>query len=70
MAFNGPHHVSLYDVRAPAIGDAFQAEFTTPGVALALALNNGLAYVANHTAACTSSTTWPTTAWAACPPSA
>ncbi len=50
MAFDGPHHVSLYDVRDPAVTDAFLAEFATPGVARALALNNGLAYVADHTA--------------------
>ena len=50
MAFDGPHHVSLYDVRDPAVVDAFLTEFPTPGVARALALNNGLAYVADHTA--------------------
>ena len=50
MAFDGAHHVSLYDVRDPAVVDAFLSEFPTPGVARALALNNGLAWVADHTA--------------------
>lgn len=48
--FDGPHHVSLYDVRDPAVVNAFLAEFPTPGVARAVTLHHGLAYVADHTA--------------------
>jgi len=46
--FDGPHNISLYDVTDPAVTDAFIAEFATPGVARAVSLFNGIAYVADH----------------------
>ncbi|MFM1942078.1 MAG: hypothetical protein RI897_1060 [Verrucomicrobiota bacterium] len=48
--FGGPHNVALYDLSDPAVNNAFITEFETPGVARAVALYNGLAYVADHTA--------------------
>ncbi len=48
--FDGPHHVSLYDLSDPAVVDAFRAEFPTPGIARAVAVHNGLGYVADHDA--------------------
>lgn len=50
QAFDGPHNVSLYDVRDPASNNVFIAEFVTPGVARAVSIYNGLAYVADHLA--------------------
>jgi hypothetical protein len=48
QAFDGPHNVSLYDLRNPASNNVFLTEFTTPGVARSVAIYNGLAYVADH----------------------
>ena len=50
QAFDGPHHVSLFDVTNPADNNAFIAEFPTPSVARAVTIFNGLAYVADHQA--------------------
>ncbi len=50
QTFDGPHHVSRYDLSDPTVTDAFRAEFPTPGVARAVAIYNGLAYVADHDA--------------------
>ncbi|MCW8138074.1 MAG: Ig-like domain-containing protein [Planctomycetota bacterium] len=50
QAFDGPHHVSLYDVRDPVQTNVFLAEFPTPGVARSVGIFNGLCYVADHTA--------------------
>ena len=47
---DGPHHVSVYDVSDPTITDAFAAELETPGLAAALSIYNGLAYVADSAA--------------------
>jgi hypothetical protein len=44
---DGPHDVSLYDLRNPAVTDAFLAAFTTPGSAAAVTVYNGLGYVAD-----------------------
>ncbi|MFN0067732.1 MAG: hypothetical protein ACKVYV_08870 [Limisphaerales bacterium] len=44
---DGPHNVSLYNTADPAVTDAFQTTFVTPGVAFATTLYNGLAYVAD-----------------------
>ena len=48
QAFDGPHHVSLYDVTDPTLTDQFIGEFTTPGVARAVVIYNGIAYVADN----------------------
>lgn len=48
MAFDGPHHVSVYDLRDPLVNNAFLAELPTPGVARSVAIYNGLGYVADH----------------------
>ncbi len=48
QAFDGPHHVSLYDVTDPLDNNDFVTEFETPGIARAVALYNGIAYVADH----------------------
>lgn len=48
QAFDGPHHVSLYDVSDPTQTDQFIGEFTTPGVARAVVIYNGIAYVADN----------------------
>src|SRR5204862_6475610 len=48
QAFDGPHNVSLYDVRDPTKTNQFLTEFVTPGVARAVSLYNGLAYVADN----------------------
>jgi len=53
QAFDGPHHVSLYDLDAvvtqgQSISDSFLATFETPGVARAVSIFNGLAYVADN----------------------
>ena len=44
---DGPHHVSLYSLATPQTCDVFQAEFPTPGLAAAVAIYNGLGYVAD-----------------------
>lgn len=44
---DGTHHVSLYDLRDPAKTDQFITTFLTPGVAKAVVLHRGLAYVAD-----------------------
>lgn len=43
------HHISLYDVRNPADTTRFVRTLRTPGVARAVSLYNGLAYVADGT---------------------
>jgi hypothetical protein len=48
--FDGPHHVSLYDVSNPEVVDAFRVEYPTPGIARAVAIHHGLGYVADHQA--------------------
>jgi len=50
QAFDGAHHVSLYDISDPALTDQFITTHETPGVARAVSIYNGLAYVADHTA--------------------
>ncbi len=44
---DGPHDVSLYDLGADGLGTRFIATFPTPGLATAVSLYNGLAYVAD-----------------------
>lgn len=44
------HHVSLYDTSDPSMTDVFVTLFQTPGVARAVTLFNGQAYVADNTA--------------------
>ena len=44
---DGTHHISLYDLRDPAKTDQFLSALSTPGVAKAVALHRGLAYVAD-----------------------
>ncbi len=44
---DGPNNVSIYDASNPNVTDAFITEFPTPGLARAVALYNGLAYVAD-----------------------
>jgi hypothetical protein len=44
---DGPHDVSLYRLGADGLGLDFLATFRTPGLATALTLYNGLAYVAD-----------------------
>ncbi len=48
FSFDGPHHVSLFDVSDPTQTNVFITEFETPGVARAVTIFNGLAYVADH----------------------
>jgi hypothetical protein len=48
LSFDGPHNISLYDLRDPST-NRFLVEFETPGVARAVSLNNGIAFVADHT---------------------
>ncbi|CAM2068616.1 Ig-like domain-containing protein [Sulfidibacter corallicola] len=43
----GPHDLSLYDLSDPLLFDQFLATFQTPGIAEALTLFNGIAYVAD-----------------------
>ncbi|MGK0187339.1 MAG: hypothetical protein ACI9R3_003126 [Verrucomicrobiales bacterium] len=50
QAFDGPHNISTYNVSDPALTQAFLAELVTPGVARAISLYNGIAYVADHSA--------------------
>ncbi len=47
-AFDGPHHVALYNVADPTVTDAFITEFETPGVARSVTIYNGIGYVADH----------------------
>ena len=42
------NNISLYDVSDPTITNNFITQFTTPGVARAVAIYNGIAYVADH----------------------
>jgi uncharacterized repeat protein (TIGR01451 family) len=44
---DGAHDVSLYDVSDPEQTDVFLTRFTTPGLAAAVSIYNGLAYVAD-----------------------
>src|SRR5262249_53825889 len=44
---DGTHDVWLYDVSDPAVTNQFLTELATPGVARAVSLFNGLAYVAD-----------------------
>ncbi|HMO67029.1 MAG TPA: hypothetical protein PKE47_17715, partial [Verrucomicrobiota bacterium] len=46
-AFDGPHHVALYDTTDPTVTDAFLTTFPTPGIARAVAIYNGLGFVAD-----------------------
>ena len=50
QGFDGPHHVSLYDVTDPNLNNEFITTFVTPGVARAVTIYNGIGYVADHTA--------------------
>ena len=47
---SGPHNVSLYDLRNPSLTDQFLTTFETPGIARAVSIYNGLAYVADSEA--------------------
>lgn len=47
---DGPHHVSRYGVGADGTANDFQTEFETPGLAAALSIYNGIAYVADSAA--------------------
>lgn len=47
--FDGPHNVSIYDVSDPNNSPNFLTDFQTPGVARAVTIYNGIAYVADHT---------------------
>ena len=49
QAFDGPHHVSMYDVSNPQVVDDLLTTFETPGIARAVSIYNGFAYVADHT---------------------
>lgn len=44
---DGTHDVSLFDLRDPAVTDRLLGTFETPGLAYAVSLYNGLAYVAD-----------------------
>lgn len=44
------HRVSLYDISDPSAGYGFLAEWDTPGGAMAVSIEKGLAYVADDTA--------------------
>jgi hypothetical protein len=44
---DGTHDVSLFDLRDPAVTDRLVGSFETPGLTYAVALYNGLAYVAD-----------------------
>jgi hypothetical protein len=51
QAFDGPHNVGLFDSTDLATGNMdakFLTQFPTPGIARAVTLYNGLAYVADH----------------------
>jgi len=47
---DGRHHVSLYDLTDPTRTNQFITEFQTPGLAAAVSIFNGLAYVADSSA--------------------
>lgn len=47
---DGPNDISLYNVSNPQSNDVFITTFPTPGVARAVAIYNGLAYVADSPA--------------------
>ncbi len=47
---DGPHHISLYDVGADGTASAFRTTLETPGLAAAVSIYNGLAYVADSAA--------------------
>ena len=47
---DGPHDISLYEVKDPAKTDVVLTTFPTPGIARAVSIFNGLAYVADDTA--------------------
>ena len=44
---DGPHNVSLYDVSNPNQTNQFITEFVTPGIAAAVAIYNGIGFVAD-----------------------
>ncbi|MGB6223695.1 Ig-like domain-containing protein [Haloferula sp.] len=46
---DGPHHVSLYQVGSDGMGSNFLTTLETPGLASAISIYNGLAYVADGT---------------------
>jgi hypothetical protein len=46
--FGSADNIYLHDTRDPEVTDAFITEFETPGIARAVALYNGLAYVADE----------------------
>ena len=46
--FDGPHNVSVYDVSDPNVAANLITEFETPGVARAVTIYNGIAYVADN----------------------
>ncbi len=50
QSFDGPHHVWLYDSADPTLTDVPITELPTPGVARAVSLFNGIAYIADHSA--------------------
>ncbi|MBL9138502.1 MAG: Ig-like domain-containing protein [Verrucomicrobiales bacterium] len=47
---DGPHDISVYDVRDPSRTDRFLETIVTPGMAVAVATHEALAYVADHEA--------------------
>ena len=47
---DGPHDISLYSLADPNQTDLFQSRYETPGLASAVAINRGLAYVADGSA--------------------
>jgi hypothetical protein len=47
QAFDGPHNVRVYDAASPAVFPTLLTEYVTPGVARAVSIYNGLAYVAD-----------------------
>ncbi len=50
LGTSGPNDLSLYDVRNPNQPPAFLTTFSTPGVAYAASIYNGLAYIADGAA--------------------
>jgi hypothetical protein len=47
LSLDGPHDVSIYDLTTPTNTQMFITTLTTPGVARAVSIYNGLAYVAD-----------------------